>query len=341
MSSPFSNLSHDLILQIADLLWEEEDVRDPWPLITNLTMSFGERAVYNLSRTSTSLYKLLSPYTFRSITLRNTKKSGRALQYLLSTSQVASIKTLHFKCKIPGGKEEDSPSIEKVFPTEVNDVLSNLSKFPRLATLIIDLRLDSHCRYVFYDDSDDDDLQMVCKSKRIERKIKMTEEQKRCRAMLEKTLKAISATCSDDVREFVLKQCPIRTNSLFSEPFNEVRQLAQYLHDRQFFHTFQADISPSVKYHLLYLTRLGFPCSQNGFRCPTNTRQWLGRLESFRFEEHSRYVGPRRYVNSFIVVDFSDACPTQIYALTHMRRSFLHQICSIVHSDLLYLPHGI
>ena len=273
MSSPFSNLSQDLILQIADLLWEEEDVRDPWPLITNLTLSFGEHAVYNLSRTSTSLYKLLSPYTFLSITLRNTKKSGRALQYLLSTSQVASIKTLHFKCKIPGGKEEDSPSIEKVFPTEVNDVLSNLSKFPRLATLIIDLRLDSHCRHVYYDDGGNDDyLEMFDKSKRIEEKIKMTEEQKRYRAMVEKTLKAISAPCSDDVREFVLKQCPIRTNSLFSEPLNKIRQLAQYLHNRQILHTIQADISPSVKYHLQYLTRLGFPCSQNGFRCPTNTR---------------------------------------------------------------------
>ena len=269
MLFPFSNLSHDLILQLADLLWEEKDVRDPWPLITKL-MSSGNQAVYNLSRTSTSLYKLLSPYFFRSITLRNTKKSGRALQYLLTTSQVANIKTLHFKCKIPGGKEEVSPSIEKIFPTEVNDVLSNLSKFPRLATLIIDLGLDSHCNNIYNHDGDNDDLEMVGENES-EEEIKMTEEQKRYRALVEKTLKAISTTCSDGVREFVLKQFPIRTNSLFSEPFNEVRQLVQYLHNRQFLHTFQADISPSVQYHLLYSTRLGFPCPQKGFRCPTNT----------------------------------------------------------------------
>ena len=162
MSSPFSNLSHNLILQIADLLWEAEDVRDAWPLITKPTLSFGEHAVYNLSRTSTSLYKLLTPYTFRSITLRNTKKSGRALQYLPSTSQAASIEILLFKCKIPGGKEEDNPSIEKVFPTEVDDVLSNLSRFPRLATLIIDLRLVSHCVNIYYDD----DLEMVGEKKK-------------------------------------------------------------------------------------------------------------------------------------------------------------------------------
>ena len=249
MSSPFSNLSHDLILQIADLLWEE-DVKHPWEPITDL-MSSGEQAVYNISRTSTSLYKLLSPYFFRSITLRNTKKSGRALQYLLSTSQVVNIKTLHFKCKMPGGKEEVSPSIEKVFPTEVNDVLSNLSKFPRLATLIIDLGLYSHCDDVYDYDGDDDDLEMVGENES-EEEIKMTEKQKRYRSLVEKTLKAISTTCSDGVREFILKQFPIRTNSLFSESFNEVRQVVRYLHNRQFLHTFQADISPSVKYPLLY-----------------------------------------------------------------------------------------
>lgn len=88
-----------MILQIADLLWKEEDVQNPWAPVTDLMPSRGQ-AVYHLSRTSTSLYKLLSPYVFRCITLRNTGKSGRAVQHLRSTSQNANMKTLRFKCDI-------------------------------------------------------------------------------------------------------------------------------------------------------------------------------------------------------------------------------------------------
>ncbi len=213
MLPTFSNLSHDLILQVADLLLEEEDesAKNPWAPVTD-RMSSGEQAIFNLSRTSTSLYKILSPYLFRCITLRNTEKSGQAVQYLCSTSQVANVKTLRFKCEEPGMKEEDLHDIESIFTNEINHVLSNLSQFPHLATLIIDLGMD-----YFWDFANDVES---------EEEIEKAEEQKRWRALIKKTLKAISTTCSDGVREFVLKQCPTRTNSVFcSEQFNKVRQL--------------------------------------------------------------------------------------------------------------------
>ena len=217
MLPPFSNLSHDLVLQIADLLWEEEDVKNPWAPVTDC-MSSGEQAVYNLSRTSTSLYKLLSPCLFQCITLCNTKSSGQAVQYLRSTSQIANIKTLRFKCQL-GGCARDIDDIESIFPSEITEVLSDLAQFPRLATLIID--------FVALEDIWDFDNGVLGMVAEVESKeeIEEAEEWNRSRAIVKKTLKAISTTCSDSVREFVLKQCPTRSNSMLcSEEFDKVRQ---------------------------------------------------------------------------------------------------------------------
>ena len=94
---------------------------------------------------------------------------------------------------------------------------------PSLVTLFIDLDLNDA-----WDDVHKDleiERQSVSKAK-IEQaeEVKKAEEQKVWRALVKKTLKAISTTCSDGVREFFFKQCPVRTNSVFcSESFNKVR----------------------------------------------------------------------------------------------------------------------
>ncbi len=188
---------------------------------TNL-ISSGGHAIFNLSRTSTSFYRILSPYLLRCITLRNTEKSGQAVQYLCSTSQIAYIKTLHFKCKIPGKEKENSHDIESIFPAEVDDILGNLSRLPSLATLIIDFGLEDALNDVYDDlevENSTDSRGKIEQAKEVEK----AERQKVWRALIKKTLNAISRTCSDGVREFVFKQCPIRTNSVFcSESFNKV-----------------------------------------------------------------------------------------------------------------------
>ena len=206
MLPPFSNLSYELVLQIADLLWEEEDVKNSWAPVTDCVSS-GKQAVYNLSRTSTSLYKILSPYFFQCITLRNTKSSGQAVQYLPSTSRIANIKILRFKCRL-GNDARDFGDMERIFPFEITDVLSGLAQFPRLATLIID--------FVGLEDIWDFDPNVLNTVAEVEseERIKEAKEWNRSKAIVKKTLKAISTTCSDGVREFVLKQCPTRSNSI-------------------------------------------------------------------------------------------------------------------------------
>ena len=132
MTPRLSNLPHELILQIADLLLEEEEYagaddreyqHEAGSQATD-HISSGEQAIFSLSRTYTVFYKIFNPYLFRCITLRNTEKSSQAVQYLCSTKQIANIKTLHFKCKTPGKEEECSHDIESILPINLMTFLA-------------------------------------------------------------------------------------------------------------------------------------------------------------------------------------------------------------------------
>lgn len=182
-----------------------------------------EQDILNLSRTCTFFYKILSPYLFRSITLRNTQKSGVAVQYLCSTSQVAYGKTLHFMSTAPGERKPNFGDVEAVFPPEVKSVLSNLSEFPYLETLVIDFdfHLNEEEGYEHWEDllyylaADDDDETVE--------EIEKAEEQEGWRALIKKTFEAICMDASNGTRELIVKDCPIRANSVLgSDRFNKV-----------------------------------------------------------------------------------------------------------------------
>lgn len=187
-------------------------------------VSSGEQDIYNLIRTCTSFYKILTPYLFRSITLRNTRKSGAAVLYLCSTSQISCVKTLHFKGTAPGENNEDFRDVDRVFPPEVKTVLTNLSQFPRLKTLIVDFDFhlneeeglehwDDVLSYLTVDDEDE-----------TVEDVERAEEQEGWRALAKKTFEAICMNASNGTRELVVKDCPIRANSVLgSNRFNKVR----------------------------------------------------------------------------------------------------------------------
>ena len=184
------------------------------------------QAIYNLSRTCTSLYEILSVYTFRYITLHNTEKSGQAVQYLGGTSRVANVKTLHFHAEAPGDAEENFHDVDAVFPTEVDDILGNLSQFSHLETLVFDF--DFHLNETDGSHRWDEILTNSTLEDEVESKEEMqkAEEQEGWRALVKKTLEAVSRNKSDGVRELVYKDYPFRVNSVFgSENFNQVCQL--------------------------------------------------------------------------------------------------------------------
>ena len=210
--------------QIADV--QEPQQRDDKQ--ANDYASSGQQALYNLSRTCTSLYEILSPYLFRCITLRNTENSGQAVQYLCRTNRVANVKTLHFRAEAPGDEEENFHDVDGVFPTKVNDILSNLSQFPHLEALIIDF--DFHLNEADGLDHWGDVLTYSAVDETVESKEEMekAEEQEGWRMLVKRTLEAVSRNRSGDVRELVYKDYPIRVNSVFgSENFNKVCQLDQ------------------------------------------------------------------------------------------------------------------
>ena len=190
--------------------------------------SSGQEDIQNLSRTCTSLYEILCPYLFRCITLRNTEDSGQAVQYLCRTKRVANVKTLHFHAEAPGDEEENFHDIDGVFPTKVNDILSNLSHFPYLGTLVIDF--DFHLNEADVSRRWGDMAINLTADDTVETKeeIEKAEEQEGWRMLVRRTLEAVSRNNSSDIRELVYRDYPVRVNSVIgSANFNEVCQLFQ------------------------------------------------------------------------------------------------------------------
>lgn len=182
----------------------------------------GEQVISNLSRACTYFYKLLSPYLFRSITLRNTEKSGAAVKYLCSTNQIAYVKTLHFRGTVPAEWSEDIRAVAQFFPPALSTVLSNLSQFPILETLIVDFDFRLEERH-WYDHRDDVLASIIGdEDEETEDEIQKAEAQEGKRALVKKTFDAISMGAPDSIRELIFKDCPIRADSVFgSERFNK------------------------------------------------------------------------------------------------------------------------
>ena len=192
-------------------------------LQANIPESSGKQAIFNLSRTCSFFYKTLSPYLFQCITLNNTAKSAKAVQYFRHTNLVANVKTLHFKPKVSGNTDYESEDDENVFPIEIEDVLSKLSEFPSLNTLITEFHLDLpiDTTSLYWNDAFDN-------GDKTEEHIDNAEMYLDWRRMKKLTLKTISThegQWSDGIRNFVYKDYPIMATSIFgSESFNRVRR---------------------------------------------------------------------------------------------------------------------
>ena len=189
------------------------------------TRNAEEQCILNLALTCSGLYSALSPYLFRHITLRNTKRSGQAIKYLCSTSQIAHTKALTFKAKALFNSNENYYDVENVLPEVVRETLRNFSTFPNLETLVIhfdfniteDARADCDWSEMYIDllgnergDSDADSEE--------------AEETHAWRALMKGTLEDVSAGGSDNVRELIYRGYFLESCSAFGSPaWNRVR----------------------------------------------------------------------------------------------------------------------
>lgn len=177
-------------------------------------VDLGQEALVNLSRSCSCLYGTLSPYLFREITMQNTVKSGRAVQYLSSTEKSRHVRTLRFQGDTPGYKKDRSHNIEEGFPTEVDDVLRNLSRFEHLVTVQIDFNLElstgnSHrlCMPPLQS------LRLRAKGPRAW--MKEVEAGQSWRLLIKKTLEALSSSTSNHFSKSIFNCWPVGDSRLF------------------------------------------------------------------------------------------------------------------------------
>ncbi|KAL6722243.1 hypothetical protein ACLMJK_001350 [Lecanora helva] len=151
--------------------------------------------------------------------------SSAAIQYLCSTDQVTHVKVLHFLGKAPGSKKDNFHDVEGVFPIGVGHILSNLSQFPKLETLVIDFDFDLiEDNYNQWDTWSDVFFTSYAEGDEYETReeIERAERQEGWMALMMKTFNAVSTHKSNTVPNLIIRDCPVRANSVFgNEKFNE------------------------------------------------------------------------------------------------------------------------
>ncbi|KAL8924303.1 MAG: hypothetical protein Q9208_004084 [Pyrenodesmia sp. 3 TL-2023] len=223
-----TDLSQELQLQIVECLLERDEL-DPSRDGKEIADDSSE-AIGNLSRTSTYFYRLLSPYIFRHIVMRNTQKSGNALQFLVESGQSAHVKALHFKASASDNEAGEDEKIEAEFPSSVLGILSHLASFRNLQSLIVDFDFeeiqDRNFGDLIHEDRDD---------RETEEQIIEAEGKQSWRALQKQIFDAISKEKSNHIRHLVVKTCPLKATSLYgSEQMNKCMPGTKALDDRYY-----------------------------------------------------------------------------------------------------------
>ncbi|KAL8896546.1 MAG: hypothetical protein Q9207_007658, partial [Kuettlingeria erythrocarpa] len=212
-----TDLSPELLLIIVEHLLDDNQL-DP-SKGEKETADNSSAAINNWSRTSTYFYKLLSPFIFRYVVLRNTQKSGNALQFLVQSNQRANVKELHFKASFTGdgAHDHDERKIDVEIPSSIHSILFDLASFPNLQALVVDFDSEKIHRLDFGDFVDPDD-----RDQESEEQIVEAEGRQAWRALQRQTFDAISKDNSSRIRHLVVKTCPLKAPSLYgSEQMNE------------------------------------------------------------------------------------------------------------------------
>ena len=180
-------------------------------------------ALINLSRTCTLFYNTLSPHLFESVTLRNTVQSAAAIEFLSTTGRRAHVKTLHFQAEGPGDRDDNHNDVGGVFPEETSALLCNLRKFPKVETLIVDFmfHLGDHSIRDHWGDT----IGSMVEDEEDEtpETIEQKEMGEACRALMVKTLRAISVNQNKGaVQTLEVRMCPLwAVSALGTQQLNE------------------------------------------------------------------------------------------------------------------------
>lgn len=137
------------------------------------------------------------------------------------------MKILYFQAEAPSEEEENFHDANGGPLLQFDNILSSLSVFPHLKTLVIDFDFqfnNGNPRH-WYDMQTFSYYDEYVEAREI---MDTTEEQEGWRALVNLTLEAVSRNKSGAVRDLVYKEEPFTVNSVFSSlSFDQVRQLDQ------------------------------------------------------------------------------------------------------------------
>ena len=108
--------------------------------------SESQRNILNWSCTSKYFRQLLASYVFKIVTLRNTEKSGASLDTISEHPEFGKhVREVRFVGYAPGDARREDPAFgdcEHILPQRVEDLLSDLRRFPNLETLSVEFNHD-------------------------------------------------------------------------------------------------------------------------------------------------------------------------------------------------------
>lgn len=170
-------------------------------------------SLLSLSATCSHFRTLLLPYVLRSITLRNTEKSGSSIEAIANCSNSCQhVKELHFIGSAPGSNEETFGETENILPDIVQSILAGLQRFPNLRSVSVEFDLD-----LSNDDKWEDGFYIFDVRETPDENVK-AESNEGWRALMAKTWTAISHNTDPHFKAFEIRQLlPIEV-STFREP---------------------------------------------------------------------------------------------------------------------------
>ena len=207
MASSLSGLPPENLLSIADYLGPDltglldSDVQRKYGEDGNYAPSrdtiLTERrkqslqTLINWSYTSKYFRQFLAPIIFETVTLRNNTRSGETVNLIAQYPTYGSyVKEISFLGTAPGEVRREEPAFsdtEGILPKNVEEILSDLKRFPRLEALSVEFEYD----FNDYEEWDEEGVDMTHPIEDMEQ-VKQHEESEAWRALMKRVWDAVS-----------------------------------------------------------------------------------------------------------------------------------------------------
>jgi hypothetical protein len=238
MALYLEGLATEIQLEIADILSRRSD---------------GHRDVCEWSSTCSFYRTLLAPYVFETVSLRNDEACATTVLRIAQGPYSKHVKNLVYtgfasEFVSDGCDFLDSQTIDTVFPSLVDGILSGLQQFPSLSSLDIRIPTDED-KWCVIDGWDVELLSMA--------EIVAAETSEVGRSLMNQTYKSLSRNANHQITALKLTDLQsVEVSTFSSETFHRFLQSIQKFELSTV--GFENDYQPNIyDYHLHFVSRLG------------------------------------------------------------------------------------